>query len=258
MKTNIRYILLTALRDWLFAGLLLGVCFAVLISSAMGDMAMVEPERLKVVYAAASCRMLLVLGLIVFVCFHVRQAFDNKEIDVFLSRPISRPNLVLSYWLGFATAALLLIVPTLAILWLVGAADINLVGFWAWAGTFFLEGMLVVAVALFCSFTLKSGVTSVLAAFGFYILSRMMGFFIATSQSSLLFNSREVNELSRTLMEYLAIVVPRLDFFAKTEWLIYGSQSDSMSMIWLPLIQAAIFIPLLLAAATIDFKRKQF
>lgn len=254
MKTNIRYILLTALRDWLFAGLLLGVAVAAMISSAMGDMAMVEPQQLRLAYAAASTRLVLVVGLIVFVCFHVRSGFDTKEIDVFLSRPISRHNLVLSYWLGFSAVALMLTLPSIGIVYFVGALDKQ--GFALWAGSLTLEILLVVAAALFSAFTLKSAVSSVMASLGFYVLSRMMGFFIATSNSALLFRSAELNHFSRYLMEHLAIFVPRLDFFAKTEWLIYGMK-DMADMRYF-ILQAAIFIPLLLAATVIDFRRKQF
>jgi ABC-type transport system involved in multi-copper enzyme maturation permease subunit len=254
MKTNIRYILLTALRDWLFAGLLFGVVLCALISGAMGNMAMVEPEQLKLVYSAASVRLVLVVGLIVFICFHVRNGFDTKEIDVFLSRPISRPNLVISYWLGFSVVASLLVLPTIGIVYFVGMLDQK--GFTLWALSLILEILLVVAVALFSAFTLKSAVSSVMASLGFYVLSRMMGFFIATSNSSLLFRSSELNNFSQFLMEHLAIFVPRLDFFAKTEWLVYGVASPDDARLFT--LQAAIFIPLLLAATIIDFRRKQF
>lgn len=254
MKTNIRYILLTALRDWLFVGLLFGVVLAAMISSSMGDMAMVEPEQLKLTYAAASTRLVLVVGLIVFACFHLRNAFDTREIDVFLSRPISRRNLVISYWLGFSLVAMLLLAPSIGVVYFVGALDAH--GFAIWALSFALEVLLVVAVALFCAFTLKSAVSAVMASLGFYVLSRMMGFFIATSKSSLLFRSKELSNASEFLMDKLAIFVPRLDFFAKTEWLVYGVESSQE--VKLLLLQAAIFIPLLLAAAIIDFRKKQF
>lgn len=254
MKTNIRYILLTALRDWLFVGLFLGVVVCALVSSAMGSMAMVEPQQLRLVYAAASVRLVLVVGLIVFVCFHVRNAFDTKEIDVFLSRPISRSNLILSYWMGFATVALMLALPTIGMVYLVGIGAFK--GFAAWAGSFALEMTLVVAVALFSSFTLRSAVSSVMASLGFYVLSRMMGFFIATANSSLLFESQELNTFFKSVMEYVAIVVPRLDFYSKTEWLIYGV-SENIELYRYGL-QTAIFIPLLLLATIADFRRKQF
>src|SRR5476649_1015236 len=111
MFTNVRYILLTALRDWLFAALLLGVIGCTLIAHMLGATALIETQEMTLSYSTASARVVIVTGLIVFTCFHVRSAFDTKEIDVFLSRPITRANLVFSYWLGFAAVALLLVIP---------------------------------------------------------------------------------------------------------------------------------------------------
>lgn len=254
MKTNIRYILLTALRDWLFVGLLLGVVAVSLVSSLMGNMAMVEQNQLRLVYAAAGARVVLVVGLIVFVCFHLRNAFDTKEIDVFLSRPISRANLVFSYWLGFAVVATVLALPSFGIVWWVGL--LNAKGFALWALGLWLELLLVVAVALFSSFTLRSAVSSVLTSLAFYVLSRMMGFFIATASSTMLFKDAGLNALAEQAMKGFAIFVPRLDFFAKSEWLVYGV--ESAEHIWLMVLQAGVFVPLLVLAAIIDFRGKQF
>src|SRR5271155_3737620 len=101
MLTNIRYILITALRDWLFIGLLAGILLATAVSATLGSTAFIEEKEMTVTFAAGAARLILMVGMIVFVCFHIRNAFDTKEIDVILSRPISRSNLVISYWLGF-------------------------------------------------------------------------------------------------------------------------------------------------------------
>ena len=89
MLTNIRYILITASRDKVFIGLLIGLVAATLISRAMGYTALLEPEQMTMTFSAASARMILAVGLIVFVCFHVRHAFDSKEIDVLLEQAYS-------------------------------------------------------------------------------------------------------------------------------------------------------------------------
>lgn len=254
MITNIKYILLTALRDWLFVALLFGVSLATAISIAMGGTALLEPEQMTLAFSAASARAILMIGLIVFVCFHIRSGFDTKEIDVMLSRPISRGNLVLSFWLGFSIVAILVVVPIIAIIGYVGLMSIN--GFALWSVSLLLEALLVVALSLFASLTLRSAVFSVLASLGFYVLSRMMGFFVATSESGVLFENQEVNTLLRGAIDIVSVVVPRLDFFTKSEWLIYGIRS--YDEIQLFLIQTAVFVPLLIVAAIIDFKRRQF
>ncbi len=252
MLTNIRYILITALRDWLFIGLLIGVLFATGISAALGGTAFIEERAMTIAFAAGSSRIILMVGLIVFVCFHIRNAFDTKEIDVILSRPISRGNLVVAYWLGFSCVALLLTIPVVAIIGLIGAGNVS--GFIGWSVSLFMEGALVVALALFAAFTMRSAVTSVLACMGFYVLSRMMIFFVMTAQSGVVHGKQY--ELLKYVLSTISTIVPRLDFFSKSEWLVYGFEANREWMLFAA--QAGIFIPLLLLASIVDFRRKQF
>jgi hypothetical protein len=77
MRTNIRYILTTAMRDRLFIGLLLAVAAAAYISSVLGSTAMLEPQQMTLAFTAASSRLILMVGMIVFIVFHVRAAFEN-------------------------------------------------------------------------------------------------------------------------------------------------------------------------------------
>lgn len=254
MLSNIRYVLLTATRDRLFFGLLIGVLIAAYISSVLGSTAMLEPEQMTLTFTAASARVILMVGIIVFIGFHMRNAFDAREIDVLLSRPISRTSLVLSYWLGFAVVATLLVVPTVVLVAVIGT--LNRTGFYLWSVSLLLESWLVVSIALFAALTVRSGVGTVLASLAIYALSRMMGFFVATTKTGVLFESAQINFGAQWTMKAISTVVPRLDFYAKSHWLIYGPKSydDLHLFLW----QSAVFIPLLIAAAVIDFKRKQF
>ncbi len=255
MFTNIRYILLTALRDLLFTGLLLGAVIATWLSHVLGSMALVETREMALSFAGGSCRVILVLGLVVFVCFHIRQAFESRELDVFLSRPISRASLVLSYWLGFAYVALLLVLPTVALIMALGV--LNLHGFYAWTFTLLLENWLMVAVALFASFTLRSATSAVLVSAGFYVLARMMAFFVMTAESGMFtMGVRFVKIIMVYAIKVVSVAVPRLVMFGKTEWIIYGiSHPHELTLI---VLQSLIFIPLLLAATIVDFSKKEF
>ncbi len=254
MLTHIRYILLTALRDYLFLGLIFAVILAVGISSTLGNTAMVEKEAMALVFSGASARFILMMGIIVFVAFHIRQAFDQKEIDVLLSRPLSRFKIMLAYWLGFSFVSFLLVLATCTIISFL--TIISGTGFAYWSASLLLESWLVVAVALFASFTLSSAVTSVLASLGIYIAGRMMAFFVATSDSQMLFHDKWVDTIFGGIIDLSSIILPRLDLFTQSEWLVYGVTRASDTSF--ALAQVLIYIPLLLAAATIDFKRKEF
>ena len=253
MLSNIRYVLLTATRDRLFFGLLVTVLAAAYISSVLGSTAMLETEQMTLSFTAASARVIIMVGLIVFVGFHMKNAFEAREIDVLLSRPISRTTLVLSYWLGFAVVATLLVVPTVVLIAIMGT--INRTGFMLWGASLLLESLLVISMALFAALTLRSGVATVLASMAMYTLSRMMGFFLATTKSGILFSNMDVNMGAQWLMSGISIVIPRLDFYAKSQWLIYGPKSyDDLNLFLLQ----SLFIPLLVVLSIIDFKRKQF
>lgn len=252
MLTNIRYILITALRDRLFIGLMLGILLATIISATLGSTAFIEEKEMTLSFASGSARLILMTGLIVFTCFHIRTAFDSKEIDVILSRPISRYNLVVSYWLGFSFVGLLLTVPIIAIMAFLGA-DAG-VGFYGWSASLLLEMGLVVALSLFAAFTLKSAVTSVLGCMGFYVLSRMMAFFVFASNSGMFDTPKFI--ILKWSMITISAIFPRLDFFTKSEWLIYGFSGSNEWQLFT--LQALIFIPILLLATMCDFRRKQF
>ena len=254
MRSNIRYILITATRDRLFFGLCAGIVLAGLVARTLGSTALLEPQQMALTVAAGSIRMMVMVGLMIFACFHVRQAFSTREIDVLLSRPISRTQLVLSYWSGFALVALLLSVPAVLMMWVLGPMSHQ--GLVAWSASLLLEGWLVVALALFASFTLKSAVSSLLLSLGFYVLSRMVGFFVATAKSGMLFGDAALNGLFRTIMNGVSVGVPRLDFFGQSDWLIYGADM-AKDVQWF-VLQAAVFVPLLVLATMIDFKRRQF
>lgn len=255
MGTIIRYTLLTALRDWLFVGLFFVVSAAITISMFLASTALVEQQQMAVSYSAGSARLILIGGLIIFVSFHVRRLFENREIEVILSCPISRSTFVIAYWIGFVILGILMAFPLiLALKYFTKPHDLGLL---YWGSSLVLEIALVMAFAMVSALILRSAVTSVLSSFGFYALARMMGFFTATIHSpSAATKNDGFSYLTQFLLEAISVVFPRLDLFGETHWLVYGlSQAEN---IWVYAVQSAIYIPLLLALAVFDFQRKQF
>lgn len=257
MRAIIRYTLLTASRDWLFIGLFIASLVAIGISITLGSTALVEEFQMTMTYISGSVRLVLITGFILFVCFHVRRSFDNKEIELILSRPISRPNFILSYWLGFVILTLVTAIPILTLITLLNLSTLSQTGISSmlyWSASLVLEISLVVAFALVASLILHSAVSATLSTFGFYVMSRMMGFFIAAGDNTYGFGGGVWGTMGDLTLKTVSIVLPRLDMFGKSNWLVYGI--EDASNIWL--MQAIIYIPLLLAMAATDFQRKQF
>ncbi len=247
MWNNVRYILLTAQRDSIFLGLAAAVVFGCYIAFFLGGTALDEGAQMSLVYAAGISRIIVILGLTIFIAFHIRRSFENKEIDQMIVRPISRERFIFSYWLGFSAVAFFFVLFTSFILFFLSP---DLYGLVYWSLSLLCESLIIVSLAMASSLILRSTVVAVLLCIGFYVLSRMAGFLliIVTKPGSY--------GPANNLFKYISMLIPRMDFFSKTEWLVYGLKS--WEDVHLYLGQGAIYVGLLLALAIIDFNRKQF
>ncbi len=255
MKSILKYILLTAVRDWLYVGLFLSLIAALGISSLLGSTSLVEKSQMTIVYMSGSSRIILALGIILFVCFHIHRSFENKEVEFILSRSIPRYQFICSYLIGFILVAALIITPLALIM--IMADGINKIGLGIWILSLFLEIAILVTFAILATLILRSVISAILATIGFYILARMMGFFVLTIKiPEKVSDISTVKNFLQAVLKVISTIFPRLDLFAKSDWLIYGI--DNFASINLILLQSAIYIPLMIFMAFYDFNRKQF
>ncbi len=253
---TLRYVLLTAMRDRLYGALMIGMAAIFLSSRFLTATALAEGRELGLAYAAMGSRTLLVLGIVIFVCFHVRRLHETREIETILTRPLSLSGFVLSYCAGFMVVAAGLVLTMAVLMAVVLQADPW--GLLLWSLSMLLESALVVALSLFCAVSLQSAVSSALAAIGFYAVARLSTFFvdIAQHQSGSLFAVPGVGAALKYGPMALAALMPRLDLFGQTSWLVYGPQGG-----WgagTLLLQTALYLPLLTAATVFDLRRKRF
>ena len=254
MLSILKYILLTAVRDRLYVGLFIILLAAFGISCALGNASLIEKAQATTAYIAGSSRMIFAIGMILFVCFYVRKSFENREVEFILSKPISRHSLILAYLLGFVLVALLIILPLSALLFFMKANGVGLI---YWSISLLFEALIIITFSLLAALILKSAVSAVLASLGFYMLSRMMGFFVLTiklPESGADFAS--TNRVLHVVLKALSVVFPRLDLYSKSDWLIYGM--SNFSDFYVVLGQSLIYVPLMICMAFYDFNRKQF
>ena len=255
MKSMIRYVLLTAVRDRLFIGLCAAIALIYGLAIFTGSTALSEQASMSLVLFAGASRVVLVIGLIVFACFHVQRAFDYREIESILAKPISRTVFVAGYASGFSLLSIMMLIPVLLIL--LTFPGLHMAGLIWWAISAVLEIAMVVIFALLAALVLQNAFNAVLASTGFYIIARLMGFFmIAINSPTSMMGEEKWGHALLFALKMLSTVIPRLDMFAKSEWLLYGVV-NAMD-VWLFLAQALVFTFLLLAMAIFDLKRKQF
>ncbi len=252
MPPTIRLVLMTALRDRLFQSLF--VLFAAVLGVAvfLGGAVIVEARETAAVYAASAARIVVVLGLIVFVAFHIEKLIETREIEAILSREISRGGFLAAYWFGMALVAVLLLIPVGIV---VAALSTSMWGALMWAASVALESLVVVAFVMFCGLTFARSVPTIFAAAGFYALTRSLGFVLGIVMSQ--YRQRTgINSVLNPYMDFLTLALPRLDLFGQSNWLIYGPPPLEAAMTLSA--QALVYVVILLLAAGYDLNRKQF
>jgi hypothetical protein len=254
MAPTLRYVLILARRDRLFLGLALAIALAAALAAALGSAAIVEGRELALVFAAAAIRIVLAVGLVAFVLFSLARLFDSHEAMLILSRPLTRARFVIAVWSGYAAAALALVLPAVAAVWLVGPPPAA--GLALWAVSLFLEASLLVAAALFFGLVLTSPVAATVAVLGFYVLARMMRSLVAILDSEWAGSAGPVGAVVEGVLVVLSVLLPRLDLFARSDWLVHGGTLDRGVL--LAAAQWLVYLPFLLAAAAFDFRRREF
>ena len=247
----LRYILLIALRDRVFHALLILLAAGAFLSIFLAGGAIVEQREMAAAYAGAGSRIMIVLGLILFVSFQTRRAIDGGEIALIASRPLSRVTIVLGYSAGTVViAAICTIFATVLVAISVHPAWDGLA---AWAITLFAESAIMALVALFFGLSLSSAVSGALASLGFYTLARLSGLVGALAAESS--SGTGLDRVLGTTFQVVSIIVPRLDLFCQSGWLVRGWPAAEPWLGWAA-VQTLVFIPLVLAAAMFDFSRK--
>lgn len=253
MKSILKYIMLTATRDRLYIGLLITMIIAFSLSIFLGNTALVEREEMATSYIAGSTRMILAIGMILFVCLSVNRSFENKEVEFIISKSISRQKFILAYIAGFFLVSMIIFTPLAATMLLIGGN--NKIGLGFWSLSVFFELLILISFCLLASLILKNSLSSIIAGLGFYIISRMMGLFVLTT--SLPQNFAELKlHFFKSVLKIISFAFPRLDLFGQTNWLIYGVKD--FTNIKIIIAQSLIYVPLMIFMAFHDFGKKQF
>lgn len=267
----IGFILTAALRDKLVMTLMLMILLGAGVSVFLGASGMTEQESFSVVFGAGGLRFLGVLGIVLFVCFYMRRAFDTKEVEFLLSRPISRMTFLLSHALAFKVIALAVAAAVSIAVFFMGKP--NAEGLVVWTLSIGIENIIMATAALFFSMVLSSAAGSALATLGFYVLCRLIGMLLGIAAQP---PDNMIFALLNNLMDLISVIVPRLDIMGQTSWLVYGvegaggialgnkpsayavSMVEMLGVHGFILVQGVVFIALLLAAAAFDFVRREF
>jgi ABC-type transport system involved in multi-copper enzyme maturation permease subunit len=243
------YTLLEALRNrlvWLIGVLALA---GMGLGGFLGSLAITEGGQVQAALVAAFARCGAVFLLATFVVTSMARELNDKGLELLLALALPRAAYLFGKLFGYAAIALLPAV-LFGLLMLLYAPPAQAA---LWTLSLLCELWIVAGFALLCMLTFKNVMAALGAALAFYVAARSVAAFqlLAQSQGDGHGASRRVIGL---VFDALGAVLPRLDQFTRSEWLVYHAGAAGA----LPAIlaQTAICMALIGGVALFDLYRK--
>ena len=243
------YTLLEALRNRLLWLVVAVALIGVGLGGFLDSLAITESRQVQAALVAAFSRFGAVFMLATFVVTSMAREFNDKGQELLLALALPRAAYLFGKLLGYAAIA---VVPAMlfGLLMLLYAPPLQAA---LWTVSLLCELWIVAGFGLLCILTFKNVMAALGAALAFYLGARSIAAFqlMAQGQPDQHGASQYV---IRGVFEALGAVLPRLDQFTRTEWLVYHSGAIGE----LPgiLAQTAICMALVGGVALFDLYRK--
>jgi hypothetical protein len=247
--TIARHTVLEAWRNRLLWLLLLAAAGAMALGAFLDQLALTESRQLQAAVLAALLRLAAVFLTATFVVTSMLREAADKGRELLLALPIPRYVYLLGKLAGFAVLAVLPAALFGALALALAPAGQALL----WAASLLCELWIVAAFSLLCTVSLSQVLPALAAAGAFYMLARLIALLQLLGHGA-----AGAHGLSQRVLNFLldgiALLLPHLDSFTRTEWLLY--QTGNAAALGPIAAQTAIFVSLMAAAALFDLYRK--
>jgi Cu-processing system permease protein len=246
------YTLLEARRTRL--ALLLAAALLLLLAAAffVSELAVIEGQRLRVSFYAAGARFAGVFIVCAHVLGSITREFNDKGIDALLALDLPRAHYVLGKLGGFLAIGVLVAVVSCLPLAVQAAPAAVL----QWGAALALELSVLAAFSLFCVIAFGQFIPAAGLVLAFYLLARTLTAIQLISAHPISGTGTLSHTVGRWMVDALALVMPALDRWPQTAWLI--DAPAPWSAFGGIAAQAALYILLLAGAAMVDFERRNF
>ena len=252
IATIARYTVLEAVRTRL--PLLTFACIAVLLALSffVREIAIAESARFQTVFYAATVRFAIVFIAALYAIASIAREFQDKGLDAMLALDLPRSHYIFGKLAGFGVIAVVLAIA--AALPLAPLAGVQAVA--AWTASLALEIAVVVAFSVFCAVTFNQLMPAMSVVMAFYLVARALTAMRLIGANPVGGGDALSHQTMTWLVEGIAHVVPALDEWTRTAWLVDGAAAGpALSRI---VVHAVLFIALVAAAAVFDMHRKNF
>jgi ABC-type transport system involved in multi-copper enzyme maturation permease subunit len=252
IATIARFTALEAVRTRLPVLTAIVIIVLLVASTFVREIAIAESTRVQTAFYAASVRFAAVFICALHVIGSISREFQDKGADVALALDLPRSNYILGKLAGFLAiavgAALAAAVPLALLSGIVPALQ--------WSISLAVELAVVVALSLFCAVTFASVMPAASFVLAFYLLARSMTAIRLISAHPTVGSDTLSQRVMNWFVEGLALVVPAVDNWTATAWLVNEPTR------WSALLEIAgrgsLFVIVLAAAAIFDLQRRNF
>jgi hypothetical protein len=252
IATIARYTVLEAVRTRL--PLLTLACIGVLLAASffVREIAITESARFQGAFYASAMRFAVVFIAALYAVASISREFQDKGLDVMLALDLPRSHYIVGKLAGFVVIATALAIA-------VGVPLIPLSGFQAvaaWSASLAFELAIVVAFSVFCAVTFNQLMPAMSVVMAFYLFARALTAMRLMGANPIAGAHTLSHQAMRWLVEGLALVIPALDEWTRTAWLVDGIPAwRELSQI---AVHSALFMTVVTAAAVFDMHRKNF
>jgi hypothetical protein len=252
IATIARYTVLEAVRTRL--PLVTLVCVGALVGASffVREIAITESTRFQTAFYAAAVRFAVVFVAALHVVASISREFQDKNLDVTLALDLPRSHYIVGKLAGFLViAAALAVAVALPLVPLAGWEAVTL-----WSASLAFELAVVVAFSVFCVVTFNQLMPAVGLVAAFYLFARALTAIRLIAENPIAGVNTLSHKVSTGVVEALSLVLPALDAWTDTAWLV-----DKM-VPWSALAgiaaHSALFVTIVAAAAIFDIHRKNF
>ncbi len=228
----------------------LGALGAVAVAEFLGQAAVTESLEIRQAVLAALLRLIAVLATGLFMTTALARECHDKGLELVFSLPLPRGGYYLGKLAGHALLCLMTAsLAAVLLAWYAPPAQVL-----AWSLSLWCELLIVAALCLFLTLSFVQAAPAFAAAMAFYVLGRSITAMELMAGGPLVDPHAWSQQIVSGLVHFLGLLLPDLDRFARSDWLVYGV--DGWADLPLLAVQTLLYVCLLSAMALFDLYRK--
>ena len=248
-----RFLLLGILNRRLVVLVMILVVLALLFSSFITELAIINSERIAQALLADFLRYSLVFLTLLLVTTSVAEDYQFRQFERLLTMPVSRWQYIAAQFLVVATIAAVLCLPVLLIISFSTSLEVALY----WSAALWLEMLLIGLVGLLAILSLEKIPLAVFFSIAIYMLAKLSGLISQMLAASVQYSDGSAsNRVAEWIFDAIMNVIPGLEAFAQND--VFFETLDLVGLLSDQLSTVTIYALFLLAVCLIDFYRKEF